>query len=97
MFPHLALLSLVAVAMALPQGLQPTPVARQIKPTFAIEDGKLSAGLILNTGVGSSDGALVTGYLSLGGDINKSNFLEGGVQEMDTEVIPIPFLATLTM
>lgn len=98
MFRTALLLSLVGLAFAMPApGPTRTLQARQVTPTFAIEDGKISAGLILNSFVGKAPGPSATGYLSIGGDLNLSNGLEGAIQEDDTESIPLFGLGTLTM
>lgn len=72
----------------------PTPAPLVPGVAYTIEDGKISAGLSLKYS-GKPFGQSVTGLLSLGGDINKSNLIEGGIQEADTESIALPLLTII--
>lgn len=82
----------VAAAAATPI---PAPHVAGISPAFAITDGKLSAGLAISGNPFVIPGVFSQALLlSLGGDINTSNGVEGGIVEADTESLDLP-LATV--
>lgn len=87
----LAIVRAVPLPTPLPQPLQIPGVGGL---TLGYTDGKLTAGLSVKYS-GKPLGQSVTGLLSLGGDINTSNFIEGGIQEADTESIDLPLLTVI--
>ncbi|PWN89247.1 hypothetical protein FA10DRAFT_139136 [Acaromyces ingoldii] len=85
----------MARAMPMPQAT-PAPSVKPagppgIRPEFAITDGKISAGLSIGyVGLMNGPGNSESGLLSLGGDLNTANLIEGGIEEADTESIEGP-------
>lgn len=85
----------LARAMPMPQAT-PAPSVKPagppgIRPEFAITDGKISAGLSIGyVGLMNGPGNSESGLLSLGGDLNTVNLIEGGIEEADTESIEGP-------